>query len=125
MMKSDMDEWEYAQEFSQMNEDELIKRIKWYEKKYGPYITKRGFKNWRNLFRMPNMYEWTILLMIILSIFMAWAYTNDIAQCKETLNNLDVVCVSYCGSQTNQMPDLGLNLSGFIFKADNPFNGEG
>lgn len=74
------------------NDIELKKRLEWYEKRYGAYIEKRGLGNWRNLFRKPNIYEWTILFMLIMSYFIAWAYSHDVKACHETLNNLDAVC---------------------------------
>lgn len=64
---------------------ELEKRLKWYEKRYGPYIEKKGFHNWKNLFRKPTMYEWVILSMLILGIFMAWAYNRDTQLCRELI----------------------------------------
>lgn len=60
-----------------MEKEELEKRLKWYEKKFGPYIEKRGLHNWKNLFRWPTMYEWVIFGMIILSLFMYWAWNHD------------------------------------------------
>jgi len=61
-----------------MEKEELEKRIKWYENKYGPYIEDRGLHNWKNLFRKPSLYEIVILSMVILSLFMYWAYSVDV-----------------------------------------------
>jgi len=44
---------------------------------------ERGFHNWRNLFKKPTMQDWVILIMLILMIFVAWAYQHDTATCKE------------------------------------------
>ncbi len=71
-----------------MNNLSDSEKVKWYEKRYGPVIGKRGSGNWKNLFRMPNIYEWTILFMIIMALFMAWAYNYDISTCREVLINL-------------------------------------
>ena len=65
-----------------MNEEELIKQLKWYENRYGPYIPKAGLRNWKNLFRKPTLQEWTILFMLLMGLFMAWAYYHDIEACK-------------------------------------------
>jgi len=33
--------------------------------------------NWKNLFRKPTLYECIILVMLILALFMWWAYSID------------------------------------------------
>lgn len=66
--------------------EEAKKRLNWYEKKYGPYIERRGLHNFKNLFRMPNLYEWTILFMLFLTLFGAYAYKMDIQTCREFIN---------------------------------------
>lgn len=63
--------------------EEASKRLQWYDKKYGPYIEKRGLHNYKNLFRKPTMYEWIILLMLSLTLFIAWAYNEDTTVCKQ------------------------------------------
>ena len=80
-----------------MDNQELEKRLKWYETKYGPYIEKRGIDNWKNLFRKPNLLEWTILIMLILAIFMGYAYMQDIKSYKDVVAN---PC-SYCSDMMN------------------------
>jgi len=99
------------------NYDELPKeimksRLEWYTKKYGPYIGNRGAHNWKNLFRKPTMLEWTILFMLVMGLFAAWAYKTDMQACIS--NSCDV-----CKAQTqivipnkNPMPNL-------IFKEEN------
>ena len=62
---------------------ELENQLAWYNKKYGPYIKNKGLHNWKNLFRAPTMYEWVILAMLVLSLFIAWAYQRDIAVCQD------------------------------------------
>lgn len=74
---------------------ELEKKVKWFEGRYGPYIEKRGIHNLKNLFRKPTLLEWTILFMIIITMFMGWAYQQDIKQCREVLENIDDICVNY------------------------------
>lgn len=79
-----------------VNEISLEKRLKYYEDKYGPYIEKRGLQNWRNLFRKPNMLEWTIFFMLVMGLFIAWAYHNDISQCQEVINQINEDPCYYC-----------------------------
>ncbi len=64
-----------------MDNEELEKRLKWFEKKYGPYIETKGISNYKNLFRKPTRYEWVILLMMTLAVFMSIAYKIDIQNC--------------------------------------------
>lgn len=66
-----------------MDEIELKKRLVWYEKKYGPYINKRGPQNWKNLFRKPTLQEVIILVLLAMAIFMALAYQQDIQNIKQ------------------------------------------
>lgn len=108
MMKSDM--------------DRMVKALTWYEKKYGPYIEKRGLQNFRNLFRTPNIYEWTILFMLIMAFAITWAYNYDTNLCRETMKNIDAICTATCSNQfigNNTDTYKPLNLSGIIVKADN------
>jgi hypothetical protein len=115
--------------------NELETRVKWYEKKYGSYIEKRGLHNWKNLFRKPNNYEWTILFMILMALFIGWAYQIDTQQCRETLNKIEGICIEYCSSEfsieraeqeaTQELEKTGdINLSLFIFKAENSSSNE-
>ena len=62
--------------------NELKRKLEWYESKY-PYIEKRGLRNWKNLFRTPNISDWIVLVMLIMVLFVAWAYKSDISQCQE------------------------------------------
>jgi hypothetical protein len=71
-------------------------KVTWYEKRYGPVIERRGLHNWKNLFRKPNIYEWTILFMIILTILSGFLYMEDTKTCRETLKNIDNICIQYC-----------------------------
>lgn len=69
----------------ELSREELEKRLKWYEKKYGVYIEKTGLHNWKNLFKRPTLYECTILFMLLMGLFMGWAYQRDVALCREVL----------------------------------------
>ncbi len=107
----------------ELTNEEMKRKLDWYTKKYGPYVEKRGLGNWRNLFVIPNNYEWTILFMLVMSLFIAWAYQVDTSACREALDNLEGVCFNYC-SQGNYAEDsYGVvndsQLSLFTFKADN------
>ena len=76
----------YVKEVNGREEEDIRTKLKWYSDNYGPYIQHRGFNNWKNLFKKPSMYEWTILFMLLMGLFMAWAYNHDIASCREHLN---------------------------------------
>lgn len=58
-----------------------------------PYQTKIGIDNWKNLFRAPTLEEWITLIIMLLLIVSAFAYTTETKACKETLNNLDEICL--------------------------------
>lgn len=57
---------------------------------------KRGIHNWRNLFRKPTLLEWTILFMLLMVLFMVWAYQRDTALCRETLKEIRTNPCQYC-----------------------------
>jgi len=78
--------------------NKLTKENEWYEKKYGPYIEKRGLHNWKNLFAKPNILEWTILVMLLLALFMGWAYQRDF---KVYEQNIQQNCCEICNLQRN------------------------
>lgn len=81
---------------NQPNEDELQKKLKWYENKYGPYYETRGIKNWKNLFRKPTLMEGTLFILMILMLFGAYAYNLDTKKCRETLKNLPTEVCEAC-----------------------------
>lgn len=86
-----------------MDRQELEKRLEWYSKKYGSYIEKRGLHNWRNLFVKPTILEWTILAMLILSLFMAYAYNHDMKACQDNCNSR---IINFCSPIINYSSDL-------------------
>lgn len=91
--------------------EEMKKRLEWYEKRYGSYIEKRGLHNWKNLFRKPTFSEWIILALLLLGLFIAYAYQHDISACREYLNlyaqqnNISNLTINYTHS------GLGVNIS--------------
>lgn len=101
-----------------MDNKELQKRVNWYEKKYGPYIEKKGLHNWKNLFKKPTLMEWTILVMIIMSLFIAWAYTQDVQACSEWIPKIQTQACSICNDQLNAGTEkyIELNLTNLKFK---------
>lgn len=78
------------------NEEELQKKLKWYEDKYGPYYETRGLKNWKNLFRKPTLMEGTVFIVLILMLFGGWAYNSDTKSCRDTLENLPTEVCEAC-----------------------------
>lgn len=83
-----------------LTNEEITKRLSWYEKRYGPYIEKRGLHNWKNLFRKPLLLEWIILIMLILTLFMAWAYGHDTQVCREIVKR-DVLWFANLSQQSH------------------------
>jgi hypothetical protein len=60
------------------------------------YQTKIGVDNWKNLFRTPTLDEWITLVILILLIAAAFAYTTETKLCRETFSNatkLDEICL--------------------------------
>ena len=68
---------------NELSREQLETKLKWYEERYGSSIGNRGVHNWKNLFRKPNLYDWTILFMLIMGLFIAWSYQHDIQACRE------------------------------------------
>lgn len=77
---------------------------------------KRGLHNWRNLFKKPTLQDWIIFILLVLVLFLAWAYQTDIQACREfTTNNACVLCNSFLLTTPNlsmSMPTT-LNISSF------------
>ena len=95
--------------------ESLITRVQWYEKKYGPYYEGRGVKNWKNLFRKPTMYEWIILVMLLMMGFVAWAYNTDISNCREYINNQ----TDWWNSLYNETSQGGINIENYDWGVNN------
>jgi hypothetical protein len=68
------------------------------------YKIKTGIDNWRNLFRMPTLDDWIVLIILALLLVAAYAYNNDTKACRETLNNLDEICMQRQGLTTYLPP---------------------
>src|SRR3990167_3860271 len=110
----------------ELTKEELEKRIDWYGKKYGPYIEKKGLHNWKNLFRKPTLLEWTILIMLLMGLFMGWAYSYDVKQCRQVIQDLPFLACEYCQSELlrNRYNEniiknySNLNLSNYQFKGE-------
>ena len=60
---------------------------------------ERGLKNFKNLFRKPTLSEWINLIIIIIALIGAFFYYQDTKTCRETLNNLPVICSQYQASE--------------------------
>jgi len=90
----------------ELSKEELEKRLKWYSKKYGSYVEKKGFHNWKNLFRRPNNYEWTILFMLFIVVIVIPAtYNRDFSKCREFAQNLDSMACELCTAQKTDFSD--------------------
>lgn len=59
------------------------------------YQIKTGFHNWKNLFRKPTLDDWITLIILILILATSYAYRIDTKTCRETLKNLDNICLQY------------------------------
>jgi|24BtaG_2_1085350.scaffolds.fasta_scaffold00173_3 hypothetical protein len=82
-----------------ISREELEKRLNWYSNRYGPYVSKKGLHNWKNLFRRPTLNEWIILFMIITALFLGGAYRHDVSECREFLSNINNNACGLCDSQ--------------------------
>lgn len=60
---------------------------------------ERGIKNFKNLFRKPTLSEWINLIIIIIALVGAYFYYQDTKTCRETLNNLPIICSQYQASE--------------------------
>lgn len=105
-----------------MDENE---ELEYYRKTYGPIIEKRGFHNWKNLFKKPSFSEWIVLFMLIMGLFLAWAYKIDIKSCEDFVQNITENSCYYCNLWTQEKEKVDLrkiNNFSFIFKEDNLTN---
>jgi hypothetical protein len=66
---------------------------------------------WKILFRKPTFNEWVTLVLIIMVIAAAFLYQRDIRVCKETLDNLDMICAQRAGIAVSQYSNLPFNLT--------------
>jgi hypothetical protein len=79
------------------------------------YNIQTGFSNWKNLFRKPTLDDFIVLLILILVMLSAYAYTLDIKTCSETLKNIDEICAVRLQSIANGTMSLNnQTLSHFI-----------
>ena len=60
-------------------------------------LTKQNIKK---MFRKPSLQDAIIFIMLILAIFGAWAYQNDISQYQVLIENPQELCQIYYESQT-------------------------
>ena len=47
---------------------------------------------WHELWRWPTLNEWITLFMIVMMVFVAWAYKHDMAACQNYIKNIDAIC---------------------------------
>lgn len=71
-------------DIAEIPREQLEAQLSWYRKTYGEPIMRRGLHNWKNLYKKkPTLQDWIILFMIIMSLFISWAYQRDITICRE------------------------------------------
>lgn len=95
----------------------------------------RGLHNWKNLFRKPSMSDWITLFIILMVLVGAYAYNIETKQCRETLSNLDSVCMKYntptptgpgqLSVDNVTMAIQSLNLSESVIKNEGNISGRG
>lgn len=67
-----------------------------------PQFETRGLHNWRNLFRKPNGYEWTIFVMLLLAMLLSYTYNKETAQCRTALQDIPKTACQICSIQTER-----------------------
>jgi len=105
-------------EHFEFSREELKARLKWYDKKYGPYIRNRGLRNWKNLFRKPSPTDWLILFMMVMALFIAWAYNHDIAMCREYIKQQQGE-FTFNISQGEDIINYSFKINSFLIKEEN------
>lgn len=73
-----------------------------------PYKGEDGKLLWKNLFRIDGM----LIFLVVMALFLAWAYNHDVKTCQETITNLPTIACQYCDDQRELMqkkyePNLG------------------
>ena len=63
-------------------------------------LTKQNLK--RLVMGKPSFIDWIIFFIIIMTLFMAWAYNHDMEACQEVVNNIDSICTQYMGDMLNR-----------------------
>jgi len=56
-------------------------------------LTRENIK--KLIWGKPSFNDWMIFVIIVLTLFMAWAYQHDISSCQDVVNNLDDICLKY------------------------------
>ena len=87
-----------------MEKNELEKRLIWYENRYGPYIEKRGFHNWKNLLKKPTRSQWLILGMLIILLGMSYVYMYETKACRDFVQNIETNSCTICSEFQNKQP---------------------
>jgi len=63
-------------------------------------------QNLNKMFKKPTLQDVIILIMLILVIFGAWAYQNDVAQYKKVIEDPQKLCQLYYEIQTFGGPTI-------------------
>ena len=67
-----------------------------------PIKIKIGKDNWKNLFKKPTVDDWITLVILILLMMAAFAYTQETATCKAMTKNIGQTCMQYYNWINNQ-----------------------
>lgn len=64
-------------------------------------IEKRGLHNVKNLFKKPTLEQWTIFILLLLSIGMALQFKVETQECRDALVALPSTACQICSIQIN------------------------
>jgi len=93
-----------------------------------PIKTKIGVDNWKNLFKKPTVDDWITLVILILLMVAAFAYTQETATCRAMTNNIGKTCMQYyawINNQNNSPLTTSLSLLNYTSPGNNNSNSSG
>ena len=70
----------------------------------------RGLHNWKNLFKKPTFNDWFTLFIIIMIVFMAWAYQHDTQVCRDSVAIIQDNACKLCTGREMMMNNTGEHL---------------
>lgn len=54
---------------------------------------KRGLHNWKKLFKKPSGNDWIVLILLIFTLIMTYAYMSETKTAREFASNFDAICL--------------------------------